>query len=235
MKSLLLIIYSKKLFKIMKNYPLKIIVLTDFHKNYLTSLGVPISKIFTYSNPIPLKSDKINNFKKNRYVVYAGRITKEKGLENLIECWISVNLENFTLKIIGTGKMLSDLSSKYKSSNVVFLGELSNNDTLLQIRDSSAVITATKMYEGQPRLLCEASSYGVPSIYPSFGGMDEFFTENYSLSFKQFDYEDLKSKILQLQDNKKLEENGREVYKKITHKLDQIDLLNQFHKILLYG
>ena len=131
--------------------------------------------------------------------------------------------------------MLSDLSSKYKSSNVVFLGELSNNDTLLQIRDSSAVITATKMYEGQPRLLCEASSYGVPSIYPSFGGMDEFFPENYSLSFKQFDYEDLKSKILQLQDNKKLEENGREVYKKITHKLDQIDLLNQFHKILLYG
>ena len=235
MKSLLLIIFLKKLFKIMKNYPLKIIVLTDFHKTYLTSLGVPTSKIFTYSNPIPLKSDKINNFKKNRYVVYAGRITKEKGLENLIECWISVNLENFTLKIIGTGKMLSDLSSKYKSSNVVFLGELSNNDTLLQIRDSSAVITATKMYEGQPRLLCEASSYGVPSIYPSFGGMDEFFPENYSLSFKQFDYEDLKSKILQLQDNKKLEENGREVYKKITHKLDQIDLLNQFHKILLYG
>ena len=43
MKSLLLIIYSKKLFKIMKNYPLKIIVLTDFHKNYLTSLGVPTS------------------------------------------------------------------------------------------------------------------------------------------------------------------------------------------------
>ena len=148
----------------MKNYPFKIIVLTDFHKNYLTSLGVPTSKIFTYSNPIPLKSDKINNFKKNRYEVYAGRITKEKRTENLIECWISVNLENFTLKIIGTGKMLSDLSSKYKSSNVVFLGELSNNDTLLQIRDSSAVITATKMYEGQPRLLCEASSYGVPSI-----------------------------------------------------------------------
>ena len=35
------------------------------------------------------------------------------------------------------------------------------------------------MFEGQPRILCEASSLKVPSIFPSFGGMDEFFPANY--------------------------------------------------------
>lgn len=234
LKSLFLIFYSKKLFKIIKNYPLKIVVLTDFHKIYLSSLGVSKSKIFTYFNPITLNGNRVEKPSRNRYAVYAGRLTKEKGVENLIECWIAANLENFKLKIIGSGNLLADLINKYKSSNIEFLGELSNQDTLLQIKQSSAVITATKMYEGQPRLLCEASSFGVPSIYPSFGGLDEFFPEDYSLSFNQFDYEDLKLKILELKNNDKLIENGSKAYNKIIVKLNHNDLLNQFHKILMY-
>tara|TARA_B100001173_G_C15989771_1_gene548416 strand:- start:835 stop:1524 length:690 start_codon:yes stop_codon:yes gene_type:complete len=228
----LLIFYSKKLFNIIKNHPLKVIVLTDFHRNYLSSLGIPASKIFTYCNPISLNGKRADNTKKNKYAVYAGRLTKEKGVENLLDSWVSTNIENFTLKIIGSGNMLSKLVEKYKNSNIEFLGELSNKDTLLQIKESSVVVTATKMYEGQPRLLCEASSFGVPSIYPSFGGMDEFFPRDYSFSFKQFDYEDLKSKFLELQNEHKLIETGEKVYKEISIKLDQNDLLNQFREII---
>ena len=49
------------------------------------------------------------------------------------------------------------------------LQETGNEATIAQIKNTRAVITATKMFEGQPRLLCEASSLGIPSIYPSFG------------------------------------------------------------------
>ena len=55
------------------------------------------------------------------------------------------------------------------------------------------------MFEGQPRLISEASAYGIPSIYPSFGGLDEYFPDDYKLSFKQFDYLDLVEKIIFLQ------------------------------------
>lgn len=234
LKSLLLIFYSKKLFKIIKNYPLKVIVLTNFHKNYLSELGVLRSKIFIYSNPITLNYKKIHNNKENKYAVYAGRLTKEKGVESLLDSWVSANLEDFSLKIIGSGNMQSKLISKYKNSNVEFLGELSNEETLKQIKESSVVITATKMYEGQPRLLCEASSFGVPSIYPSFGGMDEFFPKDYPFSFKQYDYVDLKSKILELQNEHELKKTSNNVYRKISNKLDQNDLLNQFREILTH-
>ena len=59
------------------------------------------------------------------------------------------------------------------------------------ISKSIAVVTATKLYEGQPTLLCEASGLGVPSIFPDTGGIFEFFPKNYPLSFKKFDHLDL--------------------------------------------
>ncbi len=234
LKSLFLIFYSKKLFKIIKNYPLKVIVLTNFHKNYLSMLGVSKSKIFIYCNPITLNGNKVNTTKKNKYAVYAGRLTKEKGVESLLDSWISADIANFPLKIIGSGNLQSMLITKYKNSNVEFLGELSNEETLKQIKESSVVITATKMYEGQPRLLCEASSFGIPSIYPSFGGMDEFFPKDYPFSFKQYDYVDLKSKILELHNELKLKKISDNVYKKISSKLNPNELLNQFRDILTH-
>ena len=51
------------------------------------------------------------------------------------------------------------------------------------------------MYEGQPRLLCEASINGIPSLFPDFGGMGEFFPKDYILKFEQFNYEDLSNKM----------------------------------------
>ena len=63
------------------------------------------------------------------------------------------------------------------------------------------------MYEGQPRLLCEASSLGIPSIFPNFGGMNEFFPPEYELSFEQYNHEDLNEKLLLL-NNKDLFENA---------------------------
>ena len=88
------------------------------------------------------------------------------------------------------------------------------------------------MYEGQPRLLCEASSFGVPSIFPSFGGMIEFFPEDYKFSFKQFDYGDLLKKIRLLEDIEILNQEGMRVQEYLFNKLDKNILLEKFDKIL---
>ena len=44
-------------------------------------------------------------------------------------------------------------------------------------------------------LLCEASSLGVPSVFPKNGGISEFFDSNYILSFDSRDQEGLISKL----------------------------------------
>ena len=85
------------------------------------------------------------------------------------------------------------------------------------IKKSRAVITATKMFEGQPRLLSEATSFGVPSIYPSFGGMDEYFPVGYQFSFEQFNYSDLENKIRLLQNNVLLEKESKRTHKHLVN------------------
>ena len=237
LKSFFVTRYGKEYFKILKNYPLKIIVMNKFHNHYLQDLGIPKEKISIGLNPMNL--DEINNedFKKeSTYVVYAGRLTDSKGVQELLSSWIDLKIDDLILKIIGTGDIEKQLKNQYSYKNIDFVGELENKETINLIKNARAVITATKMYEGQPRLLCEASSLGVPSIYPSFGGMDEFFPSDYKLSFEQYNYSDLKKKITLLQDSNFLTKESTKAYNHIKKKLDREIIFKEFdHAISTTG
>ena len=89
-----------------------------------------------------------------------------------------------------------NLKEKYKINNIQFLGQLSNKETVDLISKSKAVLSATKLYEGQPTLLCEASLNGKASLFPDSGGINEFLPNDYEFIFEQFNYEDLEKKIL---------------------------------------
>ena len=101
-----------------------------------------------------------------------------------------------------------------------------------KIKTSRAVITATKLFEGQPRVLLEASSFGVPSIYPKFGGMVDFFPTEYKLSFNQFDYVDLQNKIMMLHDSELLSRESEEIKKHLIANYSEELLFTRFENIL---
>ena len=211
LKSILINIYGILYFRILNNSRINLVVLTNFHKTYLNSLNLK-NNIYVSSNPIDIS--KLNNSynHKSNYVVYAGVLSKPKGLYEILDTWKKYDTQ-LILKIIGEGEEFENLKNKYSNlSKVIFTGKLNNQLTLREISNARAVITATKMFEGQPRLLCEASSLKIPSIYPSFGGMDEFFPTNYSLSFKQYDYEDLLKVIQILDDIKTLQKISYQVF-----------------------
>ena len=150
------------------------------------------------------------NYPSENYLVYAGRISEEKGVKELIESFINSDLKNIQLKIIGKGPNLDNLKGRYENNNIKFIGEKTNKEVLDIISKSIAVVTATKLFEGQPTLLCEASALGVPSIFPDTGGIKEFFPNKYQLVFKQFDYEDLKNRLQILNNKEKIKLIGKE-------------------------
>ena len=210
-KSFFMVNYGKRYYKLLKKYKINLLVMTNFHKEFLEKNKFKPENIYIYPNPI----ENPGNYRydqNSNYVVYAGRLSSDKGIEELINAWVNSNVKSLVLKVIGKGELKEHLKKKYNKFNVDFLGEKDHKTTLKLIEKSRGVITATKMFEGQPRLLCEASVRGIPSLFPKFGGMAEFFPNNYSLTFKQFDYDDLESKIELFQDSNKLKKISKDVY-----------------------
>ena len=210
LKSFFGILYGKKIYRLILSGDLNLLVMTNFHKKFLIELGVKPENIDTFSNPISYKNTNEYNQISN-YLVYAGRVSQDKGVEELIKAWIKADVSNLSLKIIGDGRMLNELKQKYILPNIKFLGLLSHEETLELIKNSRGVVTATKMYEGQPRLLCEASINGIPSLFPDFGGMGEFFPKNYTFKFEQFNYESLCEKLKLFEKSLELKQESIEI------------------------
>ena len=192
-------------------------------------MGIPQNKITVINNPLNLSIKKIKT--KENSIVYAGRLSKEKGLIELLEAWKEADIKDYNLLIIGDGELRNQLKNRYTASNVKFLGFLPNEKVLEHISKCIAVVTATKLYEGHPRLLSEASALEALSIYPSFGGMDEFFPENYEFSFEQYNYNDLKNKFILLTD-KEVRKNSLNKVTVHTQKLfNENKIRNKFIKV----
>ena len=231
LKSFFVNYYGKKYFKIIKNYNLNLVVLTNFHKKYLKEFNLIEKEITVIPNIIELPKLEDNNMNKN-YFVYAGRVSKEKGVKELMDVFNELNLDETKLKIIGNGPIKESLMNKNENKNIEFIDFLPNAHVIELIKNSIAVVTATKLYEGQPTLLCEASANGIPSIFPKTGGISEFFPESYEYSFEQFDYEDLKEKMLMALNYTKRKEIGLENRSFLDNSLDKKKILKKFENLI---
>lgn len=229
-KSFFAIYYGKKYFKILQQHPFRILVLNNFYKKTMVQEGFDGEKINISYNPLNIEF-KNNYLEDGNYVVYAGLVNYQKGVLDLIKAWVKSKTD-LNLYVIGNQSININDLKKISNSKIKFIDHIENTEVIEYIKNSKAVITATRMYEGQPRLLTEASKLGVPSIYPSFGGMDEYFPLDYQLSYNQYDENALISKILLLRDNLLLRKESKNVYEHINHLLDEEMILKNFTKIL---
>jgi len=128
---------------------------------------------------------------------------------------------------------LEYLKRKYiDKNNIIFYGFLGNVETLNFISTSVAVITATKLHEGQPTLLCEASSLGVPSIFPDSGGIKDFFPAEYPLSYIPFDRNSLVAAIKKVENKDIIKKTSKQSFDHIFTYLEEKKLINNFQEII---
>lgn len=102
-----------------------------------------------------------------KVVVAAGRMTRQKGFERLIEAWVPLASSHpeWQLRIFGDGQLWQEHRDQVEASGVgdrILLGGVTHE--LEQELADSSVYAMSSRYEGLPMVLLEALSKGVPPV-----------------------------------------------------------------------
>ena len=127
------------------------------------------------------------NFSDDRCVVFAARMIKEKGAEELVQAIIRLNLENFDIKLVLLGNIDTEYPSHIKEETLKSWSEnefikwhgYSNN--VLSYYQKATIICMPSYYsEGVPKSLIEAASVGKPIITTDMPGCRAIVKNNFN-------------------------------------------------------
>lgn len=195
----------------------KIIVLTQKDKVLLSRF---LKKVCVIQNPVKYKGGVRQNYGKT--VLAVGRLTYQKGFDQLIDIWSEFSTINpdWKLVIAGDGELESELKllseQRVKNGSVHFYGRVSDVNSLYKTSD---YLVMTSRYEGLPMVLLEAKSWGLPAIaFDCPTGPAEIISEgNDGFLIKNGDKTEFLNKMLDISSDpamfKKLQENTIETSK----------------------
>lgn len=215
--------YHRKV-KTWHKFPTLFIALSEFSKNKFVEGGLPADKIMIKPNfltdPLTEYEDlKIEN-EKSDYFIFVGRISNEKGIEDLINSWIETNPPT-KLLIAGDGPLKQKLMNRTKGTpSIEWLGQLSKKDVLKKLSKAKALIFPTKCFEGMPLILLEAMSMGCAVISSSIGNPKNMIDHGKNgLLYKPGDMSELIHSVQIIIENpekaSQLAENARDRYLKM--------------------
>ena len=145
------------------------IVLTEFSKEILVRAGLPRERVFVKPN-FGADPGRLITLRLPR-IVFAGWITRLKGLHLLLEAWSRLASATHQLILLGDGPERVELQRRFgTNSNIVWLGSQSRNKVIEFVASSRWVVQPSLAYENLPMSVLEAFSVGTPVIVPNHGG-----------------------------------------------------------------
>lgn len=171
--------------------------LTEFARQKFIEGGFPADKIFVKSNFVD--PDPGVGSGAGGYAVFAGRLSREKGINTLLAAWEKLSSSNGcpVLKIIGDGPLAPQVQAALRQNpQIEWLGELSLPDTLKLIGEAAVLVMPSVWYETFGRTMIEAFASGTPVIASRLGAMAELVADGSTgLHFTAGDADDLAAKV----------------------------------------
>ena len=153
------------------------IALSEFQKSLLIDAGLPAYKIFVKPNFFPGNPMVVPWAKRGNYVVFAGRLSAEKGIISLIEAWKRwANAPE--LRVIGDGPLRGELEKLANGLNIKFIGQISQADVLEQIAFARLMVLPSRWFEGFPMVIREAFAHGTPVAAANIGPLPSIVINN---------------------------------------------------------
>ncbi len=121
------------------------------------------------------KGEKDLNF------LYVGGLTKNKGVQVLIEAVKQISSDNIKLHIVGNGVYELDLKQLAKNDKrIIFYGKLERGKIGEFYNSADVLIVPSIWYETFGRVILEAFRAGTAVICSNIGGMPELVIDNYN-------------------------------------------------------
>jgi len=139
--------------------------------------GIPEEKLVYIPNFVNFV-DYEANYQKGDYVLFVGRLSKEKGIPTLLEAAKRLHMP---IKIVGDGPMGVELESYVTQNtikNIVFEGYKSGEELRKLYQDAAFLVMPSECYENAPMTILEAFAYGKPVIGSRIGGIPEVIESN---------------------------------------------------------
>lgn len=193
-----------------------------FLRNKLIGAGYGAHRVVHLPNFL-FASETTPQYTGQPYIVYVGRLAKEKGIDTLIRS--ASGFRHLAVKIIGEGperSHLESLVSRLGLTNVQFLGQCSPSDTRQTVRNCLFTVLPSIWFENFPYTVLESFTLGKPVVASDIGGIPEIVDhgENGFL-VRPGDMEQLREAIVELVAENAMRENmGRNAVLKVRRMYD---------------
>lgn len=151
----------------------RFIALTDFAREKFIEAGLPGNRLVVKPNFMDARDlPSRPNASARTEFLYAGRLSPEKGLAELLRAWASIDAP---LTITGDGPDRERLEA-LAPPQVTFTGALPREETLARMANARALVVPSRWYEGFPMVVVEAFSMGLPVIASNIGSLGDLIT-----------------------------------------------------------
>ena len=167
----------------------------DIQEKYMPTLKSKRNMtLYNFSTSI---SDIPKTMPKDRYYLFFGRLSYEKGVRTLLEAF--KDLPQCRLKIAGTGPEETELKTfAYDNGmgNVEFLGYKQGQELTDLVSNAYFIIVPSEWYENNPMTIIEAYSTGTPVIGARIGGIPEIVVDGVTgYQFESGNADELKTTV----------------------------------------
>lgn len=190
---------------------------SEFNKNQLLKGKLKCNDITVIHN-------FVNETKKTNYTLgdcafYFGRLSREKGILNLVEA--INNIPGARLIIAGDGPERENIQAYIKEhkleNRITLLGYLNQNDIRENIRKCRFVAVPSIWYENCPYSILETMEIGKPIIGSRIGGIPELIQDGINgFTYEHNDVSELTNKLIKMFSNdemiKQFSKNSKQIF-----------------------
>ena len=206
-----------------------------FFRELLIRNGIPGERIAHIANGVDV--DRIlPKFSAGRYVLYAGRLSREKGVLTLIS---ALRETRVPLRIVGDGPVRREAEELAAGAdNIVFEGYRVGEELADLFHGASCIVLPSEWYENAPMSILESYAYGKSVVASRMGGLPELIhTGATGELFEAGNIEELRELLVRLWESQsKLVDWGRSARKLVEEKyslrLHCERLLDLFRKVV---